>query len=136
MEDLLQVSAAGDVERLFRISAARTVGAVARAIGDIDLAEESVQDAFAIALDVWRRDGSIDALYTSLFRELLTYMMEDPRNISFCAHLLFVAKNVERIGDHSTNVAETIHYLVTGQSLTAERPKDDRSTHPDSLPAA
>ncbi len=80
------------------------------------------------ALDVWRRDGSIDALYTSLFRELLTYMMEDPRNISFCTHLLFAAKNVERIGDHTTNIAETIHYLVTGVSLSAERPKDDSSS--------
>jgi phosphate transport system protein len=81
------------------------------------------------ALDVWHRDGQIDALYTSLFRELLTYMMEDPRNITFCAHLLFCAKNIERIGDHTTNIAETIHYLVTGQSLTAERPKDDRTTN-------
>jgi phosphate transport system protein len=80
------------------------------------------------ALDVWRRDGSIDALYTSLFRELLTYMMEDPRNISFCTHLLFAAKNVERIGDHTTNIAETIHYLVRGEVITTERPKDDRSS--------
>jgi len=80
------------------------------------------------ALDVWQRDGSIDALYTSLFRELLTYMMEDPRNISFCAHLLFCAKNVERIGDHTTNIAETVHYLATGENLPADRPKDDRSS--------
>jgi phosphate transport system protein len=80
------------------------------------------------ALDVWRRDGSIDALYTSLFRELLTYMMEDPRNISFCTHLLFAAKNVERIGDHTTNIAETIHYLVMGETIAAERPKNDRSS--------
>jgi len=94
---------------------------------------KDVLDAYAQhdldrALDVWHRDGQIDALYTSLFRELLTYMMEDPRNISFCAHLLFCAKNIERIGDHTTNVAETIHYLVTGQNLTAERPKGDRTT--------
>ncbi len=81
------------------------------------------------ALDVWRRDGEIDALYTSLFRELLTYMMEDPRNISFCTHLLFCAKNIERIGDHTTNVAETIHYLVTGLTLQAERPKADTSSY-------
>jgi phosphate transport system protein len=80
------------------------------------------------ALDVWRRDGSIDALYTSLFRELLTYMMEDPRNISFCTHLLFAAKNVERIGDHTTNIAETIHYLVRGEAIATERPKNDRSS--------
>ena len=65
------------------------------------------------ALAVWRDDDEIDAMYTSLFRELLTYMMEDPRNISFCTHLLFCAKNLERIGDHATNIAETVHYLVT-----------------------
>ena len=61
---------------------------------------------------VWQRDDEIDAMYTSLFRELLTYMMEDPRNITFCTHLLFCAKNIERIGDHATNIAETVHYLV------------------------
>ena len=88
----------------------------------------SQQDAKS-ALDVRQRDGQIDSLYTSMFRELLTYMMEDPRNISFCTHLLFVAKNVERIGDHTTNIAETIHYLVTGETLTTERPKNDRSSY-------
>ena len=102
-------------------------------MGDLVLGQlKDVLDAYAQqdeakALDVWRRDGAIDALYTSLFRELLTYMMEDPRNISFCTHLLFCAKNIERIGDHTTNIAETIHYLVTGETLTTERPKDDRS---------
>jgi len=80
------------------------------------------------ALEVWKRDGEIDVLYTSLFRELLTYMMEDPRNISLCTHLLFCAKNIERIGDHATNIAETIHYLATGQLLTDERPKQDTSS--------
>lgn len=94
---------------------------------------KDVLDAYAQqdpkgALSVWERDGQIDALYTSLFRELLTYMMEDPRNISFCAHLLFCAKNIERIGDHTTNIAETIHYLVTGENLSIERPKNDRSS--------
>jgi phosphate transport system protein len=84
----------------------------------------------ATAVAVWERDGATDALYTSLFRELLTYMMEDPRNITFCTHLLFCAKNVERIGDHTTNVAETIHYLVRGQAIAAERPKNDRSVAP------
>ena len=100
-----------------------------------DVLDAYAQHELERALDVWRRDDAIDALYTSLFRELLTYMMEDPRNITFCAHLLFVAKNVERIGDHSTNIAETIHYLVTGQTLTTERPKIDRSTAPDLAPA-
>ncbi|WAC28215.1 MULTISPECIES: phosphate signaling complex protein PhoU [unclassified Ancylobacter] len=80
------------------------------------------------ALEVWRRDGDIDVLYTSLFRELLTYMMEDPRNISLCTHLLFCAKNIERIGDHATNIAETVNYLATGQQLTDERPKQDTSS--------
>ncbi len=75
------------------------------------------------AVDVWKRDGDIDALYTSLFRELLTYMMEDPRNITFCTHLLFSAKNVERIGDHATNIAETVYFMVTGSNLPTERPK-------------
>jgi phosphate transport system protein len=102
-------------------------------MGDLVLGQlKDVLDAYAQqdtgkALDVWKRDGTIDALYTSLFRELLTYMMEDPRNISFCTHLLFCAKNIERIGDHTTNIAETVHYLVTGETLAIDRPKNDRS---------
>ncbi|MBV2186215.1 MAG: phosphate signaling complex protein PhoU [Rhizobium sp.] len=71
------------------------------------------------------RDEEIDAMYTSLFRELLTYMMEDPRNITSCTHLLFCAKNIERIGDHATNIAETIYYMTTGAQPEGERPKDD-----------
>ncbi|MBZ9813403.1 MULTISPECIES: phosphate signaling complex protein PhoU [unclassified Mesorhizobium] len=73
------------------------------------------------------RDDQIDAMYTSLFRELLTYMMEDPRNITPCTHLLFCAKNIERIGDHATNIAETIYYIVTGDQMPADRPKGDRT---------
>ena len=73
------------------------------------------------------RDEEIDAMYTSLFRELLTYMMEDPRNISSCTHLLFCAKNIERIGDHATNIAETIYYMTTGTQPAGERPKDDNT---------
>jgi len=71
------------------------------------------------------RDNEIDAMYTSLFRELLTYMMEDPRNITSCTHLLFCAKNIERIGDHATNIAETIFYMATGAQPEGDRPKDD-----------
>lgn len=71
------------------------------------------------------RDEEIDAIYTSLFRELLTYMMEDPRNITSCTHLLFCAKNIERIGDHATNIAETIYYMTTGAAPEGERPKED-----------
>jgi phosphate transport system protein len=94
---------------------------------------KNVLDAYAArdleqALGVWRRDDEIDAIYTSLFRELLTYMMEDPRNITFCTHLLFCAKNIERIGDHATNIAETVHYMITGISLSEERPKQDATS--------
>lgn len=82
----------------------------------------------AKAMDVWRNDGELDALYNSIFRELLTYMMEDPRMIGPCTHLLFGAKNFERIGDHATNIAENIHYLVSGQPLREERPKKDTTS--------
>ena len=72
---------------------------------------------------VWKRDAELDSLEDVVFRDLLTFMMEDPRNISFCTHLLFCSKNIERIGDHATNIAETVHYLVTGQSLPVDRPR-------------
>jgi phosphate transport system protein len=74
-----------------------------------------------LAVDVWRRDDEVDAHYNSLFRELLTYMMEDSKTITMCTHLLFMAKNLERIGDHGTNIAENVHYLVTGQELADTR---------------
>lgn len=80
------------------------------------------------AIRVWERDEEVDEMYTSLFRELLTYMMEDPRNITPCTHLLFIAKNIERIGDHATNIAETIYFLVHGKPLEATRPKGDKSS--------
>jgi phosphate transport system protein len=77
------------------------------------------------ALEVWRGDADIDAVNNSLFRELLTYMMEDPRNITLCIHLVFCAKNIERMGDHATNIAETVYYMVEGRALADERPKGD-----------
>jgi phosphate transport system protein len=77
------------------------------------------------ALGVWKGDERVDALCTSIFRELLTYMMEDPRNITFCIHLMFCAKNIERMGDHATNVAETVYYMIEGRPLADERPKGD-----------
>jgi len=80
------------------------------------------------ALEVWRRDEELDEMYSSLFREFLTYMMEDPRNIGAYTHLLFMAKNIERIGDHATNIAEDLYYLVHGQPLTEARPKGDKSS--------
>jgi len=92
-----------------------------------------VLDAFAandveMAMDVWRHDEDIDALYNSIFRELLTYMMEDPRMIGVCTHLLFATKNIERIGDHATNIAENIYYLVHAKPLREERPKKDKTS--------
>ena len=91
---------------------------------------KEVLDAYAghdlkKALVVWNGDEEIDAMCTSLFRELLTYMMEDPRNIGLCTHLLFGAKNVERVGDHTTNIAENVYYLVHGTALADVRPKSD-----------
>ncbi|MEX3006833.1 phosphate signaling complex protein PhoU [Hoeflea sp. TYP-13] len=93
---------------------------------------KEVLDAYSsrsagLANSVRDRDDEIDAIYTSLFRELLTYMMEDPRNITACTHLLFCAKNIERIGDHATNIAETVYYMATGSQLSSERPKDDET---------
>lgn len=92
---------------------------------------KQVLDAYAnkdvqAAIAVWNSDDNIDAHYNSLFRELLTYMIEDPRTISSCAHLLFIAKNLERIGDHGTNIAEYIHFLVTGEEIVTERPRADQ----------
>ena len=94
---------------------------------------KEVLDAYAErdaqrALAVWRADEQIDAMYNSLFRELLTYMMEDPRNITFCTHLLFCAKNIERMGDHATNIAETVYYIAEGRALIDERPKGDTTS--------
>ena len=94
---------------------------------------KDVLDAYARhdldkAMAVWRGDEEIDAVNNSLFRELLTYMMEDPRNITFCTHLLFCAKNIERMGDHATNIAETVHYIVEGRALADPRPKGESFT--------
>jgi phosphate transport system protein len=84
----------------------------------------------AEALEVWRKDREVDAINTSLFRELLTYMTENTNNITFCTHLLFCAKNIERMGDHATNIAETVYYIVEGHPLTEERPKADVTRTP------
>lgn len=75
------------------------------------------------AMDVWQNDEEVDEHYNSLFRELLTYMIGDPRTINACAHMLFVAKNLERIGDYATNIAEIVHYEVTGEEIVGDRPK-------------
>ncbi|PWC44837.1 phosphate signaling complex protein PhoU [Azospirillum sp. TSO22-1] len=93
-----------------------------------DVLDAYTERDVAKAVSAWERDQELDDLYTSLFREVLTDMMEDPRNITPCTHLLFMAKNLERIGDHATNVAETIHFLVVGEPLAGERPKSDTSS--------
>jgi phosphate transport system protein len=80
------------------------------------------------ALAVWVGDEELDEMYANLFRVFLTYMMEDPRNIGSCTHVLFMAKNIERIGDHATNIAENVYYLVHGTPLTQVRPKGDKSS--------
>ena len=98
-------------------------------LGNIKLVLDAYMERDADkALDVWNADEEVDEMYTSLFRELLTYMMEDPRNITPCTHLMFIAKNVERIGDHATNIAEVVHFLVTGETIEAARPKGDTSS--------
>lgn len=112
-------------------------------IGELAMLQlKDVLDAYAkqnveLAMSVWRRDEEIDSMYNSLFRELLTYMMEDPRNIGLCTHLLFGAKNIERIGDHTTNIAETICYMIRGEMIEEPRPKMDytssTSIHEDQL---
>jgi len=102
------------------------------------VAQEMVKDVLDayVELDVdkataiWNRDGEVDDMYTSLFRELVTYMIEDPRNITACTHLMFIAKNIERIGDHATNIAERIHFLVKGTAMAAARPKRTQETAP------
>jgi len=90
------------------------------AIGEDDVAKADL---------VWKSDQPIDDAYNSIFRELITYMMEDPRSITPCTHLLFIAKNLERIGDHATNIAENLHYAVTGESLPGTRPKSNDSSY-------
>ena len=103
---------------------------------------KAVLDAYSArnadaAKAVWRQDEEIDELYNSLFRELLTYMMEDSRTIGLCTHLLFIAKNIERAGDHATNIAETVYHMVTGTYLRVDRPKADlTSTTPIHDPGA
>jgi len=142
-EIISAIRVAGDLERVGDLAkniAKRSlkIGGEARSPREIvglkhmnDVATEllkDVLDAFAQrdverARAVWERDVELDALEDSVFRDLLTHMMEDPRNISYCAHLLFCSKNVERIGDHATNIAETVFYLATGETLPADRPK-------------
>ena len=113
------VGPVGGLEHLAELAAAE-VREVLQAYRDRDVER---------AYQVWKDDADLDEAYTGYFRQLLTYMMEDPRNITPCTHLLFMAKNIERIGDHATNIAETLHYVVTGEALTEARPKGDTSAY-------
>jgi phosphate transport system protein len=105
---------------------------VAEQIGDaLDAFEKRDH---VLAKRVWTLDAEIDTLQTSIFRELLTYMMEDPRSIGYCTHLLFCARNLERMGDHATNIAEQIHYIVVGKPLPIERPRGVDVSDADAVP--
>ncbi len=123
-------------KRTITLSSAAPIGAVhtiARMASLVQSMIHNVLDAYLErdaerAMDIRRQDEVVDQLHTSLFRELLTYMMEDPRNITPCTHLMFIAKNVERAGDHATNIAENVHFLVTGQHPVDERTKGDESS--------
>lgn len=112
------------------------VPAMGRLVQDIinDVLDAYVERDVEKALTVWHRDEEVDEMHTSLFRELLTYMMEDPRNITASTHLMFIAKNIERIGDHATNIAETIHFLVKGKTIVLPRPKGPSSNEFFPLP--
>jgi phosphate transport system protein len=125
-----------NAKRVLAVAASRQPVRIFRGLESLaDLALRQLKDVLDVYASravstlgfVRDRDREIDAVYTSLFRELLTGMMEDPRNITPCTHLLFCAKNIERIGDHATNVAETIYYVVTAEQLPSERPKQDTS---------
>src|SRR3989449_4306191 len=94
-----------------------------------DALDSSARHDLKKALAVWNGDEEVDSICTSLFRELLTYMMEDPRNIGSCIHLMFIAKNIERIGDHATNIAETVYFLVHGHGIEIARPKGDVTSY-------
>ena len=94
-----------------------------------DVLDAFADDDVAKAHSVWERDEEIDQVYTGLFRELLTYLMEDPRTITACTHLLFMAKNIERAGDHVTNIAELVSFRTTGHGFDEARPKGSASLY-------
>ena len=101
-----------------------------------DALDAYIQRDAELAADVRARDAEVDQMYNALFREFLTHMMEDPRNITACMHLHFIAKNIERMGDHVTSVAEQVIYLVTGEMPDDERDKADQTpyvTAPDEV---
>ncbi len=119
---------------LAQFPAPYSLGGLAHMLGLVQGQLRSIIDALGSndsdkAIEVWRSDRAVDDIYNTIFRELITYMMEDPRNITPCTHLLFIAKNLERIGDHTTNIAETIYYSVKGEVIPDVRPKGDTSAY-------
>ena len=138
----LELERTGDMaksiaKRALIISGAEPVSTLTRSIermGKLVLGRlRETLDAYAgedldAAMAVWNRDEEVDENYNALFRELLTYMMSDPRTIQSCAHLLFIAKNLERIGDHATNLAEILHYELTGDEVLEDRPRQPEPT--------
>ena len=115
-----------------------SAGAIKRMAKAVEVLLRDSLDAYirrdvALAEDVRRRDREVDQMYNALFREFLTHMMEDPRAITACMHLHFIAKNIERMGDHATGVAEQVIYLVTGQMPEEDRVKADTTSN--SIPA-
>lgn len=119
-----RVSALNQIEPLRPTSSIARMAQIAQAMIK-DVLDAFVERDVDKAMAVWRRDEDVDEMYNSLFRELLTYMMEDPRHITPCTHLLFVAKNIERVGDHATNIAETVNFVVEGSLPEEVRPKGD-----------
>lgn len=112
-----------------------TAGSIRRMAKQVQLLLKDALDAYiardaALAADVRQRDREVDQMYNAVFRELLTYMLEDPRNITACMHLHFIAKNIERVGDHATGIAEQVIYLVTGKHPEEARPKADVTSGP------
>lgn len=119
---------------LAQVPPAISVGPIQRMSRIVQEMLKDTLDSFAShdvdkANSVWERDEQVDEAYNAVFRSLLTYMMEDPRNITPCTHLLFIAKNVERIGDHATNIAETVRFIELGEELMKDRPKRDDSPY-------
>lgn len=118
---------------LGEVPALPSIRTVARIGTLVDRQLRNVLDAYVErdadkALNVWNGDKDVDEMYSGLFRELLTYMMEDPKTIGTASHLLFIAKNIERIGDHATNIGEMVHFIITGRRIEGERPKSDSSS--------
>lgn len=136
--------AANIAKRAIDLNVAPAVGPVSRIPRMAKEAQQMIKDVLDAyvegdvpkAIRVWEHDREVDEMYDSLFRELLTYMMEDPRSITACTHLLFIAKHIERIGDHITNIAEDIYYLVEGKPWYKRQRSETEGMAPPAKPVA